>query len=144
MYGSGTGVSDHRCGCPPVLAIVDSFRELSLTMPSKRGQFVGLDNYRELLGTDTKFYVAIAHTVVFMAIVVPIEFVFGLLIALWINREFTGRRLVLTILMIPTMIAPVVVIFVCCGSSRCRWPIPDWLRFRSLCLSFPGMSCYSR
>jgi multiple sugar transport system permease protein len=94
---------------PLVLAIVDSFRELSLTMPSKRGQFVGLDNYRELLGTDTKFYVAIAHTVVFMAIVVPIEFVFGLLIALWINREFTGRRLVLTILMIPTMIAPVVV-----------------------------------
>ena len=44
-----------------------------------------------------------------MIVVVPIELALGLLIALWINREFAGRRLVLTILMIPTMIAPVVV-----------------------------------
>ena len=44
-----------------------------------------------------------------MMIAVPIELALGLLIALWINREFVGRRLVLTILMIPTMIAPVVV-----------------------------------
>ena len=94
---------------PLVLAIVDSLRELSLTIPSKRGQFIGLDNYRDLLGTDSKFYVPIAHTAIFMAIVVPVEFVLGLLIALWINREFRGRRLILTILMIPTMIAPVVV-----------------------------------
>ena len=43
-----------------------------------------------------------------MMIAVPIELALGLLIALWINREFAGRRLVLTILMIPTMIAPVV------------------------------------
>jgi multiple sugar transport system permease protein len=94
---------------PLTLAIVDSFRDLSLTMLTKRGQPIGLDNYRDLIGTDGKFYIAVAHTALFVAVVVPIEFLLGLLIALWINREFAGRRLVLTILMIPTMIAPVVV-----------------------------------
>jgi len=94
---------------PLTLALVDSFRELSMTSLTKRGAFIGLDNYRDLIGTDSRFYSAILHTAVLMAIAVPLEFVFGLLIALWINRQFTGRRLVLTIIMIPTMIAPVVV-----------------------------------
>ncbi len=94
---------------PVTLAIIDSFRELSLTSITKRGQFVGLDNYRDLIGSDGSFYESVAHTAIFMIVVVPIEFALGLLIALWINREFAGRRLVLTILMIPTMIAPVVV-----------------------------------
>ena len=94
---------------PVTFAIIDSFRELSLAMPSKRGQFVGLDNYRDLLGSDGNFYQSLAHTAIFMMIAVPIELALGLLVALWINREFAGRRLVLTILMIPTMIAPVVV-----------------------------------
>ncbi len=94
---------------PTTVAIIDSFRELSLTISTKRGAFIGLDNYRELIGTDEKFYTAILHTLLFIAVVVPVEFVFGLAIALWMNREFAGRRLVLTIIMIPTMIAPVVV-----------------------------------
>jgi multiple sugar transport system permease protein len=94
---------------PTTAAVIDSFRELSLTVFTKRGEFVGLDNYRELVGGDASFYTAVWHTAVFMAVVVPIEFVLGLSIALWINREFAGRRLVLTIIMIPTMIAPVVV-----------------------------------
>ncbi|HLB07668.1 MAG TPA: sugar ABC transporter permease [Alphaproteobacteria bacterium] len=94
---------------PTTAAVIDSFRELSLTVFTKRGEFIGLDNYRELVGEDASFYTAVWHTAIFMAVVVPFEFVLGLAIALWINREFAGRRLVLTIIMIPTMIAPVVV-----------------------------------
>ena len=94
---------------PVTLALIDSFRELKLATLSRGEQFIGLDNYRDLIGSDGKFYSAVGHTAIFMAVVVPIEFVLGMLIALWINREFVGRRLVLTILMIPTMIAPVVV-----------------------------------
>ena len=94
---------------PTTAAVIDSFRELSLTVFTKRGEFIGLDNYRELVGEDASFYAAVWHTAIFMAVVVPFEFVLGLAIALWINREFAGRRLVLTIIMIPTMIAPVVV-----------------------------------
>ncbi len=94
---------------PVTLAIIDSFRELSLTSFSKRGQFVELENYRDLIGADGSFYDAVIHTAIFVLVVVPFELAFGMLIALWLNRNFAGRRLVLTILMIPTMIAPVVV-----------------------------------
>lgn len=94
---------------PSTAAVIDSFRELSLTVFTKRGQFVGLNNYRELIGGDSTFYTAVWHTAMFMAVVVPIEFVLGLAVALFVNQEFAGRRLVLTIIMIPTMIAPVVV-----------------------------------
>ena len=94
---------------PVTLAIVDSFRELSLTSLAKRGQFIGLQNYRDLIGADGNFYAASGRAAIFVLAAVPVELALGLLIALWLDRTFPGRRLVLTILMIPTMIAPVVV-----------------------------------
>lgn len=94
---------------PTIVAITDSLRELSLTVFTKRGQFIGLDNYRELLGQDPKFFAAIWKTIVFVVIVVPVEFALGLMIAWYINHEFRYRRLVITLIMLPTMVAPVVV-----------------------------------
>jgi multiple sugar transport system permease protein len=94
---------------PTTVAVIDSVRQLSLTSFAARGEFIGLDNFRDLLGTDEKFYTAFWHTALFVVVVVPIEFFGGLAIALWINREFRGRRLILTLIMIPTVIAPVVV-----------------------------------
>jgi multiple sugar transport system permease protein len=94
---------------PSIIALTDSLRELSLTVFTKRGAFVGLENYGDLLARDPKFFGAIWRTLVFVAVVVPVEFALGLLIALYINREFRYRRLVVTALMLPTMVAPVVV-----------------------------------
>jgi multiple sugar transport system permease protein len=94
---------------PTTVAIIDSFRELSLISFGERGEFIGLDNYRELIGGDGKFYTAFWHTCLFVMVVVPIEFCGGLAIALWLNREFYGKRLILTLIMIPTVIAPIVV-----------------------------------
>ena len=94
---------------PTTAAIIDSFRELSLLSFGARGEFIGFDNYRELLSSDKKFLTAVWHTCLFVIVVVPIEFCGGLAIALWINREFRGRRLILTLIMIPTVIAPIVV-----------------------------------
>ena len=94
---------------PTTAAIIDSFRELSLVSFGARGEFIGFDNYKELLSSDRKFYTAVWHTCLFVVVVVPIEFCGGLAIALWINREFRGRRLILTLIMIPTVIAPIVV-----------------------------------
>lgn len=94
---------------PTTIAIIDSLRNLSLTSYTARGQFIGLSNYRDLIGDDPKFYTALWHTAIFMILVVPAEFIAGLTIALTLNREFRGRRLVLTFVMIPTVIAPVVV-----------------------------------
>ena len=94
---------------PTTAAIIDSFRELSLVSFGARGGFIGFENYRELLSEDGKFFTAVWHTCLFVVVVVPIEFCGGLAIALWINREFRGRRLILTLIMIPTVIAPIVV-----------------------------------
>ena len=94
---------------PTTAAIIDSLRELSLVSFGARGEFIGFDNYRDLLSEDGKFYTAVWHTCLFVIVVVPIEFCGGLAIALWINREFRGRRLILTLIMIPTVIAPIVV-----------------------------------
>jgi multiple sugar transport system permease protein len=94
---------------PTTVAIIDSLENLSLTSHMARGQFVGLSNFRKLIGADPKFYTALWHTALFVVLVVPIEFVAGLTLALALNREFKGKRLVLTVVMIPTVIAPVVV-----------------------------------
>lgn len=94
---------------PSIVALIDSLRELSLTEFTKRGDFVGLANYRDLLKNDPAFFAAIWRSISFVAVVVPIEFALGLLIALHLNREFRYRRLVVTALMLPTMVAPVVV-----------------------------------
>ena len=94
---------------PTTAAIIDSFRELSLLSFGARGEFIGFENYRELLSSDKKFFTAVWHTCLFVVVVVPIEFCGGLAMALWINREFRGRRLILTLIMIPTVIAPIVV-----------------------------------
>ena len=85
---------------PTTVAIIDSVRQLSLTSFAARGEFIGLDNFRDLLSTDEKFYTAFWHTALFVVVVVPIEFFGGLAIALWISREFRGRRLILTLIMI--------------------------------------------
>lgn len=92
---------------PVTMALIDSTRELSLTVLFDRGQFIGLENYRRALGGE--LYHSIYLTVVFIVVVVPIEFALGLSLALLLNRNFYGRRFWVTILLIPTMIAPVVV-----------------------------------
>ena len=94
---------------PAVIALTDSFRNLSLTDVFQHGQFVGLDNYRLALGEESKLYHSLWLTLIFVAIVVPAQFVLGLALAKILNRDFWGRRFWITILLIPTMIAPVVV-----------------------------------
>jgi multiple sugar transport system permease protein len=94
---------------PAILAITDSLTGLSLASFLPSDEFIGLKNYRDLLGSDPKFFAALARTVIFVMLVVPIELVLGLAIALFLDREFAGRRLSLTLIMLPTMVAPVVV-----------------------------------
>jgi len=94
---------------PAVIALVDSFRNMSLTEVFDHGKFIGLDNYRSTLSSGSSLYNSLWLTFVFVIIAVPLEFALGLALAIILNREFFGRRAWITILLIPTMIAPVVV-----------------------------------
>jgi ABC-type sugar transport system permease subunit len=82
---------------------------MSLTDVSQHGEFIGLDNYRLALSGGSNLYHSLWLTLIFVVIAVPLEFVLGLALAVILNREFRGRRFWITILLIPTMIAPVVV-----------------------------------
>jgi multiple sugar transport system permease protein len=94
---------------PLLLAAIDSAREMSLSAVSRYGRFLGLENYVTVLEPDSGFFPALWRTALFVLVVVPVEFALGLMMALALNREFASRRIWVTVLLLPTMIAPVVV-----------------------------------
>ncbi len=94
---------------PFSIALNYSFRNYNLAVPEKKGQFVGISNYINLLTDDPVFGYSLMITGVFVVIVVGVEMILGLLIAVLFNQHIPFRRVVLSLFIIPTMLAPVVV-----------------------------------
>lgn len=88
---------------PVFQGIQTSFFEFTLRQPV--ATFTGLDNYLEVLSSDSFWYAA-RFTVMFSVVVVTLETVLGFGLALLVNRRFPGKRLFFTLLLIPIMIAP--------------------------------------
>jgi multiple sugar transport system permease protein len=91
---------------PIVLGANASFRSWSLFNPQKT--FVGLDNYRRILGDPLFYGVVLPNTFLFMAASVTGGLGLGLGLALMLNRRFRGARLVRTAILLPLMVPPVV------------------------------------
>jgi len=70
-------------------------------------KFTGLDNYRFLL-TDDRFWNALRNTVYFAATSVTLELLFGLVIALLLNRSFRLKGVVTALVLIPWAVPTVV------------------------------------
>jgi len=70
--------------------------------------FIGVENYIDILN-DPSIWDNFILTAYFLAIALPIEFLLGFGIALLLYEEFRGRRMVLTLLLIPMMLAPIAV-----------------------------------
>ncbi len=68
--------------------------------PPAAGNFVGLKNYIQIL-TDPIFLGSIGNTVIFSIISVALETLFGLGIAVLINKTFPGRGLVRAAILVP-------------------------------------------
>jgi trehalose/maltose transport system permease protein len=64
------------------------------------GSFIGLENYVEMF-QDPDFRVGLFNTVIFTVVSVALEFIFGLAIALAVNRAFRGRGLVRAAILVP-------------------------------------------
>ncbi|WP_246771001.1 carbohydrate ABC transporter permease [Aestuariivirga sp. YIM B02566] len=84
---------------PIVIGISYAFRNIMLLDPTS-GDFVGLDNFRELL-RDASFWNALKNTVVWTASCVGFQFLFGLILALMLNRPFPGRALIQATIFLP-------------------------------------------
>ena len=84
------------------------FTDLSYALPNRDGNFVGFDNFRRLMG-DLLFWDSFLLTLKFMVVAVSIELVLGFAIAMLLFHQLQRRRLVLTLLMVPMMLAPVAI-----------------------------------
>jgi multiple sugar transport system permease protein len=94
---------------PFIYAINLSLHHLNLKIPRMSGQFAALDNFRYLMRGDGEFWHSLGITILFVIGVVTIEFLLGFALALLLNREFRGKRIVVSLAAIPMMIAPVAV-----------------------------------
>ena len=95
---------------PLLLSLWTSFTPFKLTKPDTLYRFVGFRNYERLIG-DIDFWVAFGRTVLFLAIALNLELVFGLGIALLINKITYGQRTLSTLMMFPMLFSPILVGF---------------------------------
>lgn len=85
-----------------------SFRSFSYILPGRKGQWIGLENYQALL-QDPSFLGAVGRTVVFTTSAVFLELLVGLLLAAALNITTSGRRLLVSLLIIPMILTPVII-----------------------------------
>jgi multiple sugar transport system permease protein len=93
---------------PLLYSIFISFTSYSLSRPFDPVRFVQVENYRRLF-TDPMFLQAFVRTFIYVTVAVSIEFLFGLLIALALNKEGTFGRILLTVFLMPIMLTPIII-----------------------------------
>ena len=100
---------------PFASAIVMTFQAKTAGAP---GRFIGLDNYRELLGSE-QFLRTVFNTVVYTAVGVGVKFLLGLSMALVLNQERFCNNLFRSFLLIPWAIPTVM------SALNWRWIFDD-------------------
>jgi trehalose/maltose transport system permease protein len=87
--------------------VYDSFTNRQFLEGIEPTEFVGLQNYRDLLD-DTIFRDSVVVTVKFTVITVAFELVLGMIIALLVNSGFKGRGVMRAMMLVPWAIPTVV------------------------------------
>jgi len=93
---------------PFTRAIILSFKSYSLSKPESLGNFIGFQNYVTLF-KDQIFFNGIKVTLLIVISAVVFQIIIGFFIALFLNNNFKFQRIILTVFIIPTMLAPIVV-----------------------------------
>jgi multiple sugar transport system permease protein len=92
---------------PLVRGLVFSLFQYNLLQPN-RTHFLGLQNYRDLIG-DAAMRQALANTAIFTIATVAIQLALGGLIALALWRDDRFNRICLTLILVPVTITPLAV-----------------------------------
>ncbi len=95
-------------GYPFIMLIFFSFFRFSFLRPVAGLKFLGLENYQFLL-TDTYTWERFIFTGKFVALAVALQFFVGIAIAYLLQEQFRGRGVVLTLVLMPMMLCPIVV-----------------------------------
>src|SRR5260221_9891458 len=91
---------------PVLFTLYYSLSNWNLLRPNGT-RFIGLQNYLDFL-QDSDNITILWNTVVFSMSVVILSLIFGLILALLLNRQFRGRGLARTLLITPFLIMPTV------------------------------------
>lgn len=106
-----------------------SFTDTRLMNPT-RGRFVGLENYRDLLG-DGQFYTSLHITIVYTFLTVVLGVIVGTVSALAMDRPFRGRAVIRAILLfgwaVPSVAATLIWLWIFNGPSGVASDITEWL-----------------
>jgi multiple sugar transport system permease protein len=89
--------------------VYTALTDLSFADASRKGAFIGFDNFRRLMRADPLFWNSFLLTLKFVVIAVTMEFVLGFALAFLIFKFVARQRLLTTLLLIPMMLAPVAV-----------------------------------
>src|SRR5205823_5321795 len=94
---------------PLIWSLYLSFTQYSVIQDAATGpRWVGLRNYAQLLA-DKNVWNRFTITASFVVPAVGIELALGFALALLLNRNFKGRGALMTLMLIPMMLSPVVV-----------------------------------
>ncbi len=111
-----------------------SFYDWNIT--SVERPFLGLRNYVEALSSPSSQYV-FWQNIAFTVICIALEFVIGMALALLMSRQFFGRGLARTLLLLPMLTAPVLAGF------NFRWIFNDRFGLANQLLIQAGMSPFA-
>ncbi|MBW9113332.1 sugar ABC transporter permease [Rhizobium cauense] len=121
---------------PLVIGVSYAFRDIQLLNPFSGG-FVGLDHFRAL-SKDAAFYGALKNTLWWTGASVLLQFIFGLILALLLDKPFWGRGVVQALVFLPWAVPSFL------AGLNWAWlfnpvigPIPHWLFALGL-MSEPG------
>jgi len=92
---------------PLIWSFYLSFTEYN-AVSEKPPVFIGVRNFAHIL-SDPEVWTRFIITGKFVALAVLIEFVFGFVLALLLNREFRGKGILTTLYLLPMMFSPVVI-----------------------------------
>jgi putative chitobiose transport system permease protein len=83
---------------PIAAVVVYSFTDFSIVTPP---EFIGLDNYVQLLGDDT-FWLALQHSLIYL-LVTPILIVLSIALAIMVNRRLRGVSVFRALYFVPAV-----------------------------------------
>ena len=89
---------------PLVKGIWMSFTDVKIGRP---GQYVGFDNYEELIFFDRTFINAIVFTIAYTAIASAVKFAVGLYLAILLNHRLPFRSIIRSVVLIPFIVPTV-------------------------------------
>ncbi|NOY10144.1 MAG: sugar ABC transporter permease [Spirochaetes bacterium] len=84
-----------------------SFHKFQLNIPNSKPVFIGFSNYIEFM-KDKLFIKSLTNNIIFATISVSMELIVGLVVAMILSEDNKMSRVMITIILIPMIIAPVV------------------------------------